>query len=608
MADEEKTDAGPPDDMEWDGEKWVPKAAQQEEAAPEETSESAKPQIAAASSFPGVVDSEETSANATPQLAAAASFPDAGTAQAATPQLAAAASFPSPPAQEGAMLRSATAPPPARDLQAPGETQESATFAKAATYSEAVSTGEPLLGTTVLDAEVRAPAATVAASLLEALDDEADGRASRFASAVGIVEKTGWAEWRKSSDSASTKERTITYKAKSPIGVTRVTCEATAQDVGRSGAVLFVERSRALDVPNGDKFVTVVRKLVSPSESNDGSCTLKVTVEVEAASSFVTLGMVRSGATAETKARMRKLLAVLKRDVGDVESEAGSSSDVEAATGAPGGMSESSMDEQCMRYAAPDPGFFEKGNVSNIVTFVVLIVGVILRVAVVGEDKYPDSLYARCVLGFGLFGFAGGVTNLLAVRMLFDKIPGVYGSGIIPNQFQSIKVAIRTMILDTFFEEDFLSRQVKEKINILHDSSTVSGALDKAMAIPQFGVALEDKLSMLMTTPIGAMIVAVGATPASLVPIVKPVIRQVGLEVAPRVAKSLSNQALPLDKFRGSVSVLIDERLAELTANRVRMLVEAVMKANLGWLVVWGNVFGGAIGLVSEIAFYYDTR
>ena len=34
------------------------------------------------------------------------------------------------------------------------------------------------------------------------------------------------------------------------------------------------------------------------------------------------------------------------------------------------------------------------------------------------------------------------------------------------------------------------------------------------------------------------------------------------------------------------------------------LLIEAVMKANLGWLVVWGNVFGGIIGVISEAAGY----
>ena len=51
------------------------------------------------------------------------------------------------------------------------------------------------------------------------------------------------------------------------------------------------------------------------------------------------------------------------------------------------------------------------------------------------------------MLAFGLFGFAGGVTNWLAITMLFDEVPGLYGSGIIPKQFKQIKATMKTMIM-----------------------------------------------------------------------------------------------------------------------------------------------------------------
>ena len=53
---------------------------------------------------------------------------------------------------------------------------------------------------------------------------------------------------------------------------------------------------------------------------------------------------------------------------------------------------------------------------------------------------------------FGLFGFAGGITNWIAIKMLFDEIPGVYGSGIIPKQFKQIRTTIKRMVMETFFE------------------------------------------------------------------------------------------------------------------------------------------------------------
>jgi hypothetical protein len=39
------------------------------------------------------------------------------------------------------------------------------------------------------------------------------------------------------------------------------------------------------------------------------------------------------------------------------------------------------------------------------------------------------------------------VTNYLAIYMLFEEVPGLYGSGIIPKRFQQIKATLKTMIM-----------------------------------------------------------------------------------------------------------------------------------------------------------------
>ena len=42
-------------------------------------------------------------------------------------------------------------------------------------------------------------------------------------------------------------------------------------------------------------------------------------------------------------------------------------------------------------------------------------------------------------MSFGLFGLAGGVTNWVAVYMLFEKVPYLYGSGVIPVRYVEIR-------------------------------------------------------------------------------------------------------------------------------------------------------------------------
>jgi uncharacterized membrane protein YheB (UPF0754 family) len=54
-----------------------------------------------------------------------------------------------------------------------------------------------------------------------------------------------------------------------------------------------------------------------------------------------------------------------------------------------------------------------------------------------------------------------------------------------------------------------------------------------------------------------------------------------------------------LDDILIKIEQIIDQRLNELTPLLVKEIIQAMIKKHLGWLVVWGGVFGGLIGLVS---------
>ena len=50
----------------------------------------------------------------------------------------------------------------------------------------------------------------------------------------------------------------------------------------------------------------------------------------------------------------------------------------------------------------------------------------------------------------GLFALSGSVTNWLAIHMLFEKVPLLYGSGIIPNKFEEFKMGIKSLVMEEF--------------------------------------------------------------------------------------------------------------------------------------------------------------
>ncbi|MEM7292202.1 MAG: DUF445 domain-containing protein, partial [Pseudomonadota bacterium] len=49
--------------------------------------------------------------------------------------------------------------------------------------------------------------------------------------------------------------------------------------------------------------------------------------------------------------------------------------------------------------------------------------------------------------------------------------------------------------------------------------------------------------------------------------------------------------------MRTKIVDVIEQRLDELTPTVVKEIVQTMIRKHLGWLVVWGGVFGGLIGL-----------
>jgi len=265
-------------------------------------------------------------------------------------------------------------------------------------------------------------------------------------------------------------------------------------------------------------------------------------------------------------------------------------------------IQEASLDDQCTKYQPEDPGLLEKGNISNVVTFLFMVAGMVMRFTM---DDWDDNIAGRYILAFGLFGFAGGVTNWLAIKMLFDEVPGLYGSGIIPKQFKQIRMTMKVMIMDTFFAPAFLEKQLKDKLGSFTDSKVVEEKLQLLLDSPEFEAVLDKKLASLGSSPMGVMLSMMSLNAAKIKPFVKPFISGIAADIGTMLGQMVEGPGgFPVEKIRNEVEKLMDERLKELTADRVKMLIEAIMRAHLGWLVVWGNVFGGLIGVISEAVGY----
>ena len=222
-----------------------------------------------------------------------------------------------------------------------------------------------------------------------------------------------------------------------------------------------------------------------------------------------------------------------------------------------------------------------------------------VSLGLIGTSFVLPEPYASPLLYTGLFAFSGAVTNQLAIHMLFEKVPFLYGSGVIEKNFERFKGAIKQMIMEQFFTKEqlnafFIDEEKKLDLAPIVDAADFTPAFDALSK-----TVMESKFS-------GAISMFGGES--ALEELREPFSNKLKSAVRRIVTSEAFNaqlqhhieQATLSDDLIASVERLIDKRLAELTPKMVKVLVQQLIKEHLGWLVVWGGVFGGVIGLVSS--------
>lgn len=207
---------------------------------------------------------------------------------------------------------------------------------------------------------------------------------------------------------------------------------------------------------------------------------------------------------------------------------------------------------------------------------------------------------AQLLLFGGLFALSGALTNQLAIHMLFEKVPFLYGSGVITLRFRAFRDAIKRLMMEEFFTpsqlESFL-KQEEKKLNLAPiieetDFTPAFDALSKTVMESSFGGMLgmfggERALEGLREPFANKMKSAVIAITNSAA-------------FNATMSKHLESTALQ-DDMLTTIEHLIDERLEELTPQMVKEMVQNLIREHLEWLVVWGGVFGGVLGLISAL-------
>jgi len=179
-----------------------------------------------------------------------------------------------------------------------------------------------------------------------------------------------------------------------------------------------------------------------------------------------------------------------------------------------------------------------KSLVTNLVSVAFIVVGYLIP---------SESAWAKPIRDIGLYAASGAITNWIAIYMLFEKVPGLYGSGVIPSRFEEFKLGIRTLIMGQFFTKENVE-------NFFQDNR----ALADVKMDPQPLLAIVDFDAIFERLKGG------------------------------------------VDVILEKVDAIVQKRLDELTPIMVKQIIQEMIREHLGWLVVWGGIFGALIGLVAS--------
>lgn len=205
------------------------------------------------------------------------------------------------------------------------------------------------------------------------------------------------------------------------------------------------------------------------------------------------------------------------------------------------------------------------------------------------------------LLSIGLFALSGALTNWIAVYMLFEKIPGFYGSGVVPARFEEFKAGIRVLMMEQFFTAENIRRFLSAD-----GSGTQTLDLEPVIDATDLSPAFDGLVSVIEESSLGSMLAMVGGV-AALQPLKEPFTARLKKSLAEISSTDEFNQMLVQatthagndPEIREKIASVIEKRLDELTPQLVKEIVQAMIKKHLGWLVVWGGFFGGLIGLIA---------
>lgn len=250
------------------------------------------------------------------------------------------------------------------------------------------------------------------------------------------------------------------------------------------------------------------------------------------------------------------------------------------------------MTQPTLRTSEPKHHPFNKSLLTNLVAGALAAFGSL-------SPWQPELLQT-----IGIFALSGAITNWLAVHMLFERVPLLYGSGVIPANFEAFKSAIQRLIMTQFFTSENIQRFIQKEEHASQKLLNVEPFLDRI----DYDRLFQSLVTAITESSFGGLLGMIGG-PEALEPLKEPFTEKIRkaltrMAESPAFAEAL-HEGLNEGQFGqdliDNVEQIVQKRLDELTPELVKQIIQQMIREHLGWLVVWGGVFGGVIGGVYSL-------
>ena len=224
----------------------------------------------------------------------------------------------------------------------------------------------------------------------------------------------------------------------------------------------------------------------------------------------------------------------------------------------------------------------------------------VVSVLLCGGGLLLPGLAGELVLTTGLFAVSGAVTNWMAIYMLFEKVPGFYGSGVIPARFTEFRAGIRTMMMEQFFNADNVGK-------VMAAATDGKALADTLLPRVDFNRAFDGLTDIILQSSFGTALSMFGGARA-LQPLREPFVgrMQEFLRSVAEDREVLADIAgHSTDALLLRVEGIVDQRLAQMTPELVKQIMQQMIERHLGWLVVWGGVVGALMGLAVALVQHF---